>query len=206
MRKIEKGDGKLGQELMDSSENETKKEDKSLSSSKRQFPFAAVVIPLVLLSILFFAIYSGNVNISFEGGKSSNKPEPSPSSISIHDILNKKRVGQELTKSEIEYFIKGYLSNEIKDYQASALLMAICTKGMSIRETTDLTEAMRVSGEIWDLSDIEGLKLDKHSTGGVGDKVSLILGPMVASCGGKIAKMSGRGLGQIGRASCRERV
>ena len=198
MRKIEKGDGRFGQELLDSNENELKQESKPLTSSKKSFPVSVVLIPLALLFILFFVVYFENNNISFAANKSSNKPDASKETISIHDVLNKKRTGQELTTEEIQFFVKGYVNNEIKDYQASALLMAICTKGMTIRETTDLTEAMRVSGEIWDLSDIPGLKLDKHSTGGVGDKVSLILGPMVASLGGKLAKMSGKGLGHSG--------
>ena len=116
----------------------------------------------------------------------------------IIQIITDKKDKKALTKEQIHYFIKGYLDKTIEDYQASALLMAITINGMNSEETAYLTEEMRVSGEVWDLSDIPGLKIDKHSTGGVGDKVSLILGPLVASCGAKMAKMSGRGLGHTG--------
>ena len=116
----------------------------------------------------------------------------------IIQIITAKKDKKALTKEQIHYFIKGYLDKTIEDYQASALLMAITINGMNSEETAYLTEEMRVSGEVWDLSDIPGLKIDKHSTGGVGDKVSLILGPLVASCGAKMAKMSGRGLGHTG--------
>ncbi len=116
----------------------------------------------------------------------------------MEDIIEHKRDGLELSQQEIHFFIKNYVDNKIPDYQASALLMAIYLKGMNDKETALLTEEMRVSGDVWDLSDIPGLKVDKHSTGGVGDKVSLVLGPMVASCGAKLAKMSGRGLGHTG--------
>ena len=118
--------------------------------------------------------------------------------MNIVDIITEKKDKKVLTKEQIHFFIKGYLDKTIEDYQASALLMAITINGMTSEETAYLTEEMRVSGEVWDLSDIPGLKIDKHSTGGVGDKVSLILGPMVASCGAKMAKMSGRGLGHTG--------
>jgi pyrimidine-nucleoside phosphorylase len=118
--------------------------------------------------------------------------------MTIEEVIEHKRDKQVLTKEEISYFINGYVKGDIKDYQASSLLMAIYLNGMNKQEIADLTEAMRVSGEVWDLSDIPGLKVDKHSTGGVGDKVSLILGPMIASCGAKLAKMSGRGLGHTG--------
>ena len=116
----------------------------------------------------------------------------------IIQIICDKKDGKELTKEQIHFFIKGYCDKKIEDYQASSLLMAITINGMTSEETANLTEEMRVSGEVWDLSDIPGLKVDKHSTGGVGDKVSLILGPMIASCGAKLAKMSGRGLGHTG--------
>lgn len=116
----------------------------------------------------------------------------------MEEIIEHKRDGLELSQEEIHFFIKNYVDNKIPDYQASALLMAIYLKGMNDKETALLTEEMRVSGDVWDLSDIPGLKVDKHSTGGVGDKVSLVLGPMVASCGAKLAKMSGRGLGHTG--------
>ena len=116
----------------------------------------------------------------------------------IIQIISDKRDGKTLTKEQIHFFIKEYVGKKIEDYQASALLMAITINGMNSEETANLTEEMRVSGDVWDLSDIPGLKVDKHSTGGVGDKVSLILGPMIASCGAKLAKMSGRGLGHTG--------
>ena len=118
--------------------------------------------------------------------------------MNIVDIITAKKDKKVLTKEQIHFFIKGYLDKTIEDYQASALLMAITINGMTSEETAYLTEEMRVSGDVWDLSDIPGLKIDKHSTGGVGDKVSLILGPLVASCGAKMAKISGRGLGHTG--------
>ncbi|MDR0832226.1 MAG: pyrimidine-nucleoside phosphorylase [Bacillales bacterium] len=114
------------------------------------------------------------------------------------DIICKKKDNNELSKEEIEFFINGFVNGSIPDYQASALAMAIVLNGMNSRETADLTSVMMHSGKILDLSSIKGLKVDKHSTGGVGDKTSLVLGPLVASLGAKVAKMSGRGLGHTG--------
>ena len=116
----------------------------------------------------------------------------------MYDLIIKKRNGGKLLKDEIEYMIQGFNNGEIPDYQMSAMMMAIYYMGMDEEETVHLTMAMAHSGDMLDLSAIQGIKVDKHSTGGVGDKTSLALTPMVAACGVKIAKMSGRGLGHTG--------
>ena len=115
------------------------------------------------------------------------------------DVIQKKRDGVELSFDEIDFFINGYVRGEVPDYQASAFLMACCFQHLSPRETADLTEVMRTSGDTIDFSaQIPGYTVDKHSTGGVGDKTTLVLGPLVSACGGIVAKMSGRGLGHTG--------
>ena len=116
----------------------------------------------------------------------------------VYEIIDKKKRGLELNQTEIEYLINGYVNNEIPDYQISAWLMAVYFQGMTDRELLALTNCMTKSGEIVDLSSIMGVKVDKHSTGGVGDKVTLVVAPIVTACGGKVAKMSGRGLGFTG--------
>ncbi len=118
--------------------------------------------------------------------------------MTVYDILTKKKQGEELTRDEIRYFVSGYTDGSIPDYQASAFTMAVCLRGMTDRETTDLTVAMAESGDEADLSEFGTLSVDKHSTGGVGDKTTLIVAPLVASLGAKVAKMSGRGLGHTG--------
>ena len=116
----------------------------------------------------------------------------------MYDIILKKRANLPLTDKEIRFVIDGYVKGEIPDYQVSALLMTIVFNGMNARELGTLTLAMAQSGNMVDLSNIDGITVDKHSTGGVGDKTTLIIAPLVAACGGKVAKMSGRGLGHTG--------
>ena len=116
----------------------------------------------------------------------------------MYDIILKKRANLPLSDKEIRFVIDGYVKGEIPDYQVSALLMTIVFNGMNARELGTLTSAMAQSGNMVDLSNIDGITVDKHSTGGVGDKTTLIIAPLVAACGGKVAKMSGRGLGHTG--------
>ena len=116
----------------------------------------------------------------------------------ILDIINKKRLGKELNYRELDYFFNGYLNGDVADYQMSSLLMAICINGMSDEEVFALTKIFIDSGDVLDFSDIPGIKVDKHSTGGIGDKTTLVIVPIVAACGGTVIKMSGRGLGYTG--------
>ena len=118
--------------------------------------------------------------------------------MNVVEIINKKRVNEELSKEELDFIFNGYLNGEVKDYQMSSMLMAICINGMTDREIFDLVDIFIKSGDVLDLSMLPGVKIDKHSTGGVGDKVTLIIGPIVAACGVCVPKMSGRGLGHTG--------
>lgn len=114
------------------------------------------------------------------------------------DVIDKKAHGEALETNEINDMVNGFVSGEIPDYQMSSMMMAILQRGMDPKETADLTMAMMHSGDVVDLSDLPGIKLDKHSTGGVGDTTTLVVAPLVAACGGTVAKMSGRGLGHTG--------
>nr|WP_239650453.1 pyrimidine-nucleoside phosphorylase [Anaerovibrio lipolyticus] len=163
----------------------------------RQLMICLLVIYMVSVSSACFAATDlHKENKGADWGGADYMPEEKQ--FRMVDIISKKRDGASLSKGEIQYFIDGCVDGSIPDYQTSALLMAIYFQGMEDRELADFTMAMAHSGEMIDLSPIKGVKVDKHSTGGVGDKTTMAVAPIVASCDVKIAKMSGRGLGHTG--------
>ena len=116
----------------------------------------------------------------------------------MYDLIQKTRRLEPLTIEEIRFLVGGYTEGSIPDYMMSAWLMAVCCQGLTVEETTELTLAMRDSGQCFDLSAVDGITVDKHSTGGIGDKTTLLVAPIVSACGGHVPKMSGRGLGFTG--------
>jgi pyrimidine-nucleoside phosphorylase len=139
-----------------------------------------------------------NKNIENKNIENKNIENKEVKDMRMVDLIMRKKEGEILSDEEIQFMIDGYVKEEIPDYQMSAMLMAICFQGMTDHEMAVMTGAMAHSGDMVDLSAIDGIKVDKHSTGGVGDKTTLVIAPIVAACGGKVAKMSGRGLGHTG--------